>query len=315
MRFTSRTAFVRTAAIWVALGSLPAGVLADGALRELPEFYDPTVPFAVDITIDPPEGVLVLGLEDTPPTGWTVSNISHGGHWDTQHEKVKWGPFFSPIPESVSYDVTPPAEATGEYCFSGIVSFDGDNESVGGDDCVTNGPPPEPATRTLPVCYTGDDLFSASLTLAPPAGTWALGIEESPPVGWTVSNISDGGLWDAVHEKIKWGPFFEPFPTYVTYEFTPLPGAEDEHCFAGTVSLDGINGPIVGDACLTDCPAGDFDQDGDVDLDDLSVCVACMAGPEVAHPPDCDGVDLDVDGDVDLTDFAAFQTAFVGGSR
>ncbi len=52
---------------------------------------------------------------------------------------------------------------------------------------------------------------------------------------------------------------------------------------------------------------GDCDRDGDVDLDDLSLLVACMTGPGGGVPYDCDHADLDADGDVDLADFGIFQ--------
>jgi hypothetical protein len=58
---------------------------------------------------------------------------------------------------------------------------------------------------------------------------------------------------------------------------------------------------------------GDFDGDGDVDLDDYLHWDDCMTGPD--SPPygeGCAALDFDTDEDVDLTDFAAFQEAFTG---
>jgi hypothetical protein len=63
---------------------------------------------------------------------------------------------------------------------------------------------------------------------------------------------------------------------------------------------------------------GDFDCDGDVDLDDYEVFADCLAGPEVPTPPEgCspeqfDQADLEADNDVDLADFADFQAVFTG---
>jgi hypothetical protein len=65
---------------------------------------------------------------------------------------------------------------------------------------------------------------------------------------------------------------------------------------------------------------GDFDRDGDVDLDDYAALADCMEGPNV--PPDppsplmggsCLGAfDDDRDGDIDLSDFSAFTLVFTG---
>ncbi len=65
--------------------------------------------------------------------------------------------------------------------------------------------------------------------------------------------------------------------------------------------------------------SGDFDADGDVDLDDYAIFADCMSGPGVHTPPaDCaqeqfDQADLEgTDADVDLADFTIFQNAFDG---
>jgi len=108
----------------------------DAATRDLSGYVDPMTTFSVTIAIDAPPGTIAAGVEDTPPVGWSVSTISDSGAWDTQALKVKWGPFFgSSIPAVVTYDATPSGSA-GQQCFSGMVSFDGDEEPIGGDACV-----------------------------------------------------------------------------------------------------------------------------------------------------------------------------------
>ncbi len=69
--------------------------------------------------------------------------------------------------------------------------------------------------------------------------------------------------------------------------------------------------------------SGDFDDDGDVDLDDYEAFAVCENGPGMLPMPDDPGVttcvvdclnafDFDGDRDVDLQDFAVFQTEFDG---
>lgn len=81
-------------------------------------------------------GVSAISVADSPPTAWTVGAISNGGSYDSVNHKVKWGPLFSPFPAELTYEVTPNNAATGQLCFSGIISVDGVNRSFCGDDCL-----------------------------------------------------------------------------------------------------------------------------------------------------------------------------------
>ena len=122
------------------------------AVRELPPTYGGGVSsFAVSITINRPQGVAAVGLEDLPPAGWPVSNISNLGSLDTQNGKVKWI-FYGPSPSSVSYDLAVPGSANGPACFKGDVSFDGLGGTIGGDRCVYG---PVPAVSEWGVLILG----------------------------------------------------------------------------------------------------------------------------------------------------------------
>ncbi len=66
------------------------------------------------------------------------------------------------------------------------------------------------------------------------------------------------------------------------------------------------------DITITAKQPGDFDDDGDVDQDDVDAMAQCAMGPMVPLPPGCDDKDLDGDGDVDQTDFAKLQLCISG---
>jgi hypothetical protein len=109
---------------------------AQGATRDISEYSGPEVTFTVTIAIDS-GGAELIGVEDTPPTGWAVSNISDAGYWDTDLETVKWPPFTTPPPLfTLNYDVTPPIEPV-SGCFVGEMCSDvGGCAPIAGEPCI-----------------------------------------------------------------------------------------------------------------------------------------------------------------------------------
>ena len=96
-------------------------------------------------------------------------------------------------------------------------------------------------------------------------------------------------------------------------------GVFDDVDLAGGTSLD-CNGTGVPDECEP-IGDGDFDVDGDLDLDDYAVLVDCLDGAgslPVPADPDCIAAcqaafDFNDDTDVDLGDFLFFQSAYTTG--
>ena len=127
---------------WGILGIIPTVVFAQSATRDLSGFVVLDEPFTVVISVILPPNVFAAGYEDTPPLGWSVTNISEGGSFDETNQTVKWGPYFTPtIPVNVSYDVTPDVPSGGGSCFTGFVSFDGSENTIEGDECLAIGVP------------------------------------------------------------------------------------------------------------------------------------------------------------------------------
>ena len=71
---------------------------------------------------------------------------------------------------------------------------------------------------------------------------------------------------------------------------------------------DGLNGKELWAYVVPG--AGDFDEDGDVDLDDLATFLTHMRGPQFIVTYGCVNADLDGDGDGDLADFHLFAAEF-----
>lgn len=134
-----------------------------------------------------------------------------------------------------------------------------------------------PATRVLAdpePAYCPGIPRTVRIMLTPHDGVTVVALEDSPPAGWIVDHISDEGTFDAVHGKVKWGPFFAPsIPATVSYDVSPLPNDDGLKCFTGTISIDGFNRPMCGDQCLERfcCPHMDADVP-------RSQCADCAAG-------------------------------------
>ncbi len=110
------------------------------------------------------------------------------------------------------------------------------------------------AVRILPGNYVVGGSFEVSIQVAPVAGTFAYGIEDAPPLGWEVSQISDGGNWDQVQGKVKW-TFLDANPRTLRYQVRAPAGADGVVGFTGRANFDGlVDVAVDGDRSLP--PAG-----------------------------------------------------------
>jgi hypothetical protein len=94
-----------------------------------------------------------------------------------------------------------------------------------------------------------------------------------------------------------------------------LPDGRCKDVSAGVCELGGGRPLGANTRCLeAECPRGrgDMDGDGDVDLADWVLFLACLRGPDRPVPDLCDRADLDGDGDVDMDDVSIFVGEFTG---
>ncbi|MFZ2630165.1 MAG: BACON domain-containing carbohydrate-binding protein, partial [Desulfosalsimonadaceae bacterium] len=112
---------------------------SDFFTRSVQTFFIPGVKMTVTISANPSSGISNYAVEDMPPAGWTVSNWSTGGVYDTAHHKVKFGAFFDSNSRTFTYDITPPAGASGVQTFNGTGSIDGTNYPIVGVSQVNMG--------------------------------------------------------------------------------------------------------------------------------------------------------------------------------
>lgn len=105
--------------------------------------------------------------------------------------------------------------------------------------------------RQLPGGYMPGAPLTVTLQVIPPTTSKNHAIEDQPPAGWLVSNVSEGGVFDSSQRKVKFGPFFDTSNRTLTYQVTPPSGEIGQRNFVGAVSADGVNIPISGDAVIS----------------------------------------------------------------
>ncbi len=349
------------------------------AQRTLPTEYIIGQAMQVSVQISPPANTQSHAIEETPPTGWTVSGIDNGGQFDAVNGKVKWGPYFDATARTLKYSVTPPSGTIGQRTFSGTLSINGTSNAICGSSSIESANlfhpadlnnnlrieineltaygaawkagtawsrPPNPidinyvtnagliwklgeayhydASKTPPfaagasiselqpatqpstesvtslvaaemslkmlramgytpglgfgmvtpmeavlathpaalVSGTAAASFSAAnympgvgitvtINVTPDAGTQVYAVEDTVPVGWTVSSINNSGAFDGNNRKVKWGPFFDNAARTLMYVATPPAGETGSKIFAGTVSFDGLSVGIAGARTLS----------------------------------------------------------------
>jgi len=201
---------------WLAVARLEG---APTASRSLPVEFSPGVPFEVTVSVLPDPAQQVQALYDTPPTGWAVSSVSHGGSLDPLLGRVKWGPFLDALPRTLTYRLTPPGNASGIHSFQGEASFDALTVPLTGPAAIQRFP--GTFTRSQPAHYLPGSSLDVSLDAAPAPDVEVWAVEEAVPRDWTVSNISSGGVLDPLSHTVKWGPFLDAAPRVLSYTLTP----------------------------------------------------------------------------------------------
>ena len=92
----------------------------------------------VQIVLDLPDSAVAIGVEEIlPPNHLGVTNISHGGVYDEETNRILWGPIFTgEFPAALVYDILLPMDTETPQCFEGTLSINGFDEPIGGDACT-----------------------------------------------------------------------------------------------------------------------------------------------------------------------------------
>ncbi|MBI4664679.1 MAG: PQQ-binding-like beta-propeller repeat protein [Verrucomicrobia bacterium] len=102
------------------------------------------------------------------------------------------------------------------------------------------------AVSSLPPYFVPTEAFTVRTTVTVATGVAVYAVEERIPAGWTVSDLSHNGEFDAVNSQVKWGPFFDNTARQLSFQVSPPATSDERVTFAGLASFDGVNLPISG---------------------------------------------------------------------
>jgi hypothetical protein len=98
--------------------SAAAVVTEDTVTRDLPATAAAGTTITVDLTVDVESGATFYAIDDTVPTGWTVTSATSGGDYTSEAGHVKWVLTSGAADTVYSYTVLVPATASGTYTYS-----------------------------------------------------------------------------------------------------------------------------------------------------------------------------------------------------
>jgi|GEM_PF-3535586 len=102
-------------------------------------------------------------------------------------------------------------------------------------------------------CYNSSVTFTVFVDVVPDTGTKSWACEDQPPSGWTVSNISDSGVWDNNYKKVKWFFLNDDSSRTLSYDLTPPASTTGTSNFTGRSSFDGPTVATGGDSAIDCC--------------------------------------------------------------
>ncbi|MGJ8695578.1 MAG: hypothetical protein ACSHYF_04625 [Verrucomicrobiaceae bacterium] len=99
-----------------------------------------------------------------------------------------------------------------------------------------------------------------TLDASPTPGTQVYAHEELLPAGWQATDMNQGGSFDPITGKVKFGPFYDDLPRILSYRVVPAPDAAGSSQLFGASSADGFTSDTTGDSEFIALPRHPADE-------------------------------------------------------
>ncbi|MBN2251984.1 MAG: hypothetical protein JW724_07925 [Candidatus Altiarchaeota archaeon] len=225
--------------------------------------------FVVSLAMDV-EGVIATDatVVEYYPSGWTVSDLSYGGV--DLGDRIEWSfaPSGFPVEDrTITYSVTVPSAALGSYSFSGSFDAGYGVSGIRGSSTVSVNAHPVNFSRGIKaVLYQGAGaVVNLSMEVDEGNAPSAVSLTEVYPSGWTVYNVSYGGV--DMGDSIVWSFAPSGFPVedrLVTYAVSVPVEASGDHSFSGSWDA-GYGSFAVGGSSIVHVPAHPVNVSRDID--------------------------------------------------
>jgi len=227
--------------------------------RVLPPPFTPGTLARIQIEADPAPYVETYTVEEDVPAGLNPDVINHGGIWDPIQRRIKWGPFRDANRRTLKAEVLPASDLRLPADLLAEGWFDAQQIVAAGNSRVQ--PTPSVVSRTLPPRFTPGVPFIVHIEFQPAPTVELAFIEDAVPADSTLSQISEGGSFDAAQSKVKWGPFPGSVRRSLSYRVTPSGSPRQNATFSGAGVFDALAVPIAGDqiAALNHAPTAQPD--------------------------------------------------------
>jgi hypothetical protein len=181
----------------------------------------------VVLQAEPLVSASAFGVREILPEGVEYISSDPAANYSSAQRQLRWGLFFDGRSRPLTYRIRLPTART-LLGWQGWLDEDGVSvPAAGPSQLVVTRPNPGSVTRVLPVPVEAGGTASVRLEVRPRSGLQFQVIEETLPEGWSLIDLTQGGLVLS-DRQLRWGPWTDDQARDITYRLrapsVPAPG-------------------------------------------------------------------------------------------